>query len=157
MKLPLYQSHKKVRASKITEWVLADHGSRLDIVTENGTITLDPAWALRHKPEVGGYYVVYEDGYASYSPAQAFEEGYTRIEETAPGAVFSPLQPHQQRVVAELDELATRLVKLQMFTESAAFAKISPDEQRAMTRQEQAMTEYLGALSDRLELWGIKP
>lgn len=33
----------------------------------------------KHKPEVGGYYVVYEDGYKSFSPAKAFEEGYTRL------------------------------------------------------------------------------
>ncbi len=33
----------------------------------------------RHKPEAGGYFVVYTDGYKSYSPAKAFEEGYTRI------------------------------------------------------------------------------
>jgi site-specific recombinase XerD len=31
----------------------------------------------KHKPEAGGYYVVYADGYKSYSPAKAFEEGYT--------------------------------------------------------------------------------
>ncbi len=29
------------------------------------------------KTEVGGYYVVYEDGYKSFSPAGAFESGYT--------------------------------------------------------------------------------
>ncbi|MCK9988658.1 MAG: hypothetical protein AzoDbin1_05130 [Azoarcus sp.] len=29
---------------------------------------------------VGGYYVVYEDGYKSFSPAIAFESGYTRID-----------------------------------------------------------------------------
>ena len=33
----------------------------------------------RHKPKAGGYYVVYDDGYKSYSPAKAFEEGYVRI------------------------------------------------------------------------------
>ncbi len=33
-------------------------------------------WAERHKPEPGGWYVVYTDGYASYSPAKAFEDGY---------------------------------------------------------------------------------
>jgi len=27
----------------------------------------------------GDYYVVYEDGYKSISPAKAFEEGYTLI------------------------------------------------------------------------------
>jgi hypothetical protein len=33
----------------------------------------------KHSPQVGGYYVVYKDGYKSFSPADAFEEGYTRI------------------------------------------------------------------------------
>ena len=33
----------------------------------------------KHKPEVGGYFVVYNDGYESFSPAKAFEEGYTLI------------------------------------------------------------------------------
>lgn len=33
----------------------------------------------KHKPIVGGYYVIYEDGYKSFSPAEAFESGYTRI------------------------------------------------------------------------------
>ena len=30
----------------------------------------------KHKPHAGGYYVVYDDGYKSFSPAKAFEEGY---------------------------------------------------------------------------------
>lgn len=33
----------------------------------------------KHNPQVGGYYVIYADGYRSFSPAQAFEKGYTRI------------------------------------------------------------------------------
>ena len=34
----------------------------------------------RHQPQVGGYYVVYApDGYASFSPADVFEEGYTLV------------------------------------------------------------------------------
>jgi hypothetical protein len=36
-------------------------------------------YLLKHKPEVGGYYVQYDDGYKSFSPAKAFEEGYTRL------------------------------------------------------------------------------
>ncbi len=30
-------------------------------------------------PIVGGYWVKYADGYQSFSPQDAFEEGYTRI------------------------------------------------------------------------------
>jgi len=33
----------------------------------------------KHMPVAGGYYVVYEGGYVSFSPADAFEAGYTRI------------------------------------------------------------------------------
>jgi len=36
-------------------------------------------YITKHAPRVGGYFVVYKDGYKSYSPAQAFEEGYTRM------------------------------------------------------------------------------
>lgn len=33
-------------------------------------------WVGKHQPKAGGYFVVYEDGYASYSPQAAFENGY---------------------------------------------------------------------------------
>lgn len=36
-------------------------------------------WMNKHKPVVGGYLVLYDDGYCSFSPAEAFESGYTRI------------------------------------------------------------------------------
>jgi len=35
----------------------------------------------KHDPCQGGYYVIYQDGYTSYSPAQAFEEGYKLFDE----------------------------------------------------------------------------
>lgn len=86
--LPLYQSHKKVRAAKISDiaqdpaeneaqyaggdWYIATTDGQLITVGHNDYI-------LRHMPEPGGYYVLYEDGYQSYSPAKAFEEGYTRV------------------------------------------------------------------------------
>ena len=31
----------------------------------------------KHSPYAGGYFVQYKDGYISFSPAEAFEEGYT--------------------------------------------------------------------------------
>jgi hypothetical protein len=40
---------------------------------------VDAAYLIKHSPVAGGYYVVYPDGYKSFSPAKAFEEGYTRI------------------------------------------------------------------------------
>jgi hypothetical protein len=53
--------------------------------TEEGfaPFTVSAEFVAKHKPEVGGYFVVYEDGYTSFSPAKAFEEGYTRAEPNA--------------------------------------------------------------------------
>lgn len=60
------------------------HGPQLKIfiVPENpgyAPFEIGRDYFLKHKPEAGGYYVQYQDGYTSYSPAQAFEEGYTLI------------------------------------------------------------------------------
>lgn len=40
--------------------------------------SVDATYIQKHQPKVGGYYVVYKDGYTSFSPAQAFDEGYSR-------------------------------------------------------------------------------
>ena len=85
--LPRYRSHKNVSAVKILEirstatLEQASDGSAYLVPTEEGygRILVTREFMLRHEPEVGGYYVQYEDGYESYSPAKAFEDGYTRI------------------------------------------------------------------------------
>src|SRR5258708_7161230 len=74
--LPRYQSHKKVWALKIKDVTgcsitPADAGYAPFIV--------DHTMYARYTPVAGDYYVVYQDGYKSFSPAKAFEEGYTRI------------------------------------------------------------------------------
>lgn len=71
--LPKFKCHKIVRAAKI---IAIDNGTRLDLMP-HGVVEAGPSWIREKKAEVGGYYVVYDDGYASYSPAKAFEEGYT--------------------------------------------------------------------------------
>lgn len=82
--LPRYRSHKVIQAAKILE-VEPLHISHL--VLEMSTpdtamsVPVDPEWLEKHKPEAGGYYVVYEDRHMSYSPAKAFEAGHTLIEE----------------------------------------------------------------------------
>ena len=35
-------------------------------------------WLAKHSPVAPGYYVVYEDGYSSFSPVEAFEKGYSK-------------------------------------------------------------------------------
>ena len=45
-----------------------------------GAVGVSKEYMDKHKPEVSGYYVVYKDGYKSFSPAKAFEEGYTKVD-----------------------------------------------------------------------------
>lgn len=84
-----FRCHKEVNAGKI---IRIDQGKRavdggtwilcLDDGTDTHTgtnVEVSHAWYLKHSPLVGGYLVEYADGYQSFSPAKAFEEGYTAI------------------------------------------------------------------------------
>lgn len=85
---PKYQCYKKVWALKIAE-IKRDgegenretDGSAMITPVDEGyaPFKVDHEYMHKHKPEVGGYYVIYADGYKSFSPAEAFESGYTRI------------------------------------------------------------------------------
>jgi hypothetical protein len=79
--LPRYQCHKQVWALKISA-ILHDEFGAAVISADGGTgfsVRVDTAYVEKHKPAAGGYWVKYDDGYQSYSPAAAFEAGYTRI------------------------------------------------------------------------------
>lgn len=86
-----YKCHKIVEAAKIVAaernakgepWrvVCDDHSTNL--VASNAGIT----------EEDKGYLVRYSDGYTSWSPTKAFEEGYSAIYEDVPGSSFAHLQ-----------------------------------------------------------------
>lgn len=79
--MPKYECHKKVWALKIAGIVGDPHGGVYFQPAEEGydKVPMSPEYVAKHKPEVGGYYVVYEDGYKSFSPASAFESGYTPL------------------------------------------------------------------------------
>ena len=79
--MPKYECHKKVWALKISGIVDDQHGGVYFQPAEEGydKVPMSPEYVAKHKPEVGGYYVVYEDGYKSFSPAGAFESGYTPL------------------------------------------------------------------------------
>ena len=79
MEMPQYQCHKQVWALKIVEVVPKDGKFILRVEPPFTPLVVDADWHARHRPEAGGYYVVYEDGYKSYSPAEPFEGGYTPI------------------------------------------------------------------------------
>lgn len=79
--LPKYKCFKEVWALKIHDInILPDGGAMIMPAEKNwGPFKVEAEYVGKHNPLIGGYYVVYEDGYKSYSPAKAFEEGYQKI------------------------------------------------------------------------------
>ena len=78
--LPKWKSHKEVYADKITKVgqaaLTTESGGWIELIdTDIG----NRIKASEKKPQVGDYYVQYEDGYESWSPAKAFEDGYTKV------------------------------------------------------------------------------
>lgn len=84
--LPRWKCHKIVRAVKIKaiQQNVMGPGAFIDAEGPITNFAVDQAYLLKHNPQPGGYFVVYEDGYESFSPAEAFEAGYTQINLTAP-------------------------------------------------------------------------
>lgn len=85
--MPRYKCHKEVWALKIKSIVAVDLDPDstpeiYEITPEEegyGPFNVLSEYVLKHNPKAGGYYVLYGDGYASYSPAKPFEDGYTRV------------------------------------------------------------------------------
>lgn len=82
---PEYESHKIVRAAKIVGFDTRDTGGKVCAMVDPGTGVLEvfnPTVAeMLDKAEVGDWAVLYLDGFKSCSPAKAFEDGYTRVED----------------------------------------------------------------------------
>lgn len=90
--MPRYLCHKEVWALQIKD-VIRDadvahaenretDGSAMIVPIDGryAPIRVDSDYLRKHQPKIGGYYVVYPpDGYKSFSPAKAFEDGYTLI------------------------------------------------------------------------------
>lgn len=88
IEMPRYRCHKEVWALEIGDVeYLPDRSGRGSMTPVNeryGKIELSADFMRRNNPQVGGYFVVYKDGYQSYSPKEAFEEGYTLITDNNP-------------------------------------------------------------------------
>lgn len=60
------------------------------------------------------------------------------------------MQPHQERVVAERDELADKWNRLRVFISGSVFTSLLADEQARLRRQERIMEEYVTVLNERI-------
>lgn len=87
LNLPKYRCHKVVGAARITRVRDEADGSAVLDLDSGLVFGSEAGWWNKVKPQVGGYLVQYEDGYVSYSPAEAFEAGYAPLED-APTGVF---------------------------------------------------------------------
>lgn len=78
--LPRWRCHKEVNALKISDVTEASFGGRF-LHGDGAVMLVSSEYVRKHNPQIGGYYVLYDDGYQSFSPALAFEAGYTRIQD----------------------------------------------------------------------------
>ncbi len=84
LEIPKYKCHKVVHALQINSVEINPdrevRGILLHFTDEKyAPIREDMGFQVKHDPTAGDYYVVYEDGYKSISPAKAFEDGYRKI------------------------------------------------------------------------------
>jgi hypothetical protein len=155
--LPQYKCHKIVRAAQIVsiakkltrESAESDqqyHDSTLSLsVPDSGEITnlqveVNAAWMAKHQPQEGGYYVVYANGYDSFSPTAAFEDGYTLITPST----------FRSRLLEEHAELQTRVQKLEAFFGTPVFDGLPEIDRSDLRIQRICMRDYLKVLDRRV-------
>lgn len=134
-----YKCHKQVKAFKITNIKLIED-SIYNLVGSNDIVMVREDFMQKFKPEVGGYYVLYNDGYISYSPAEPFEEGYTELVEDT----------FLTRLKKEEEELSVKMDKLDTFMCSEKFNNIPDIQKSLLTVQYMAMDTYKMCLLERI-------
>jgi hypothetical protein len=152
MEMPRYQCHKQVWALKIKEVKQSDpgvifEGGSWEIVPEDsryGDIRVSHEYYCKHKPEAGGYFVVYDDGYKSFSPAKAFEDGYT----------LPKVSTFKERVTQEEAELSEKLNKLGEFIHGNVFKTLAEEDRALLQEQDDHMRSYVGVLRKRIARFG---
>lgn len=82
--MPRFISQKVVHALKIAFLQDVPREVGVELIFEDKSyapLTVSREWVQARGAQPGGYYVVYGDGYTSWSPAEAFEKGNTPAEE----------------------------------------------------------------------------
>ena len=114
--MPKYQSHKQVWGLKIK----SIEGLTITPAEEGyGPFGVSAEYMEKHKPEVGGYYVTYEGGYKSFSPADAFESGNkpvgARIENLDQLMTFYDAKDLNQLIAEQADHVRQLQERLKPF------------------------------------------
>lgn len=143
-----FQSHKVVEAAKITSVEERHTGvhtlrSGPDILGDIKTF-----WFEKHAPDpgnlqsvVGGYFVRYPDGYTSWSPAAAFEDGYTPfVHDPKDGASNSDQVPGLPVAGYKPTQSAAKVALVRSFKE---------DEERLLRRLDELRSAPEGEIDQR--------
>lgn len=138
-----YKCHKEVQALKIKSIDLDGMVTPEDDCQDMFVVEADII--AKYNPQPGWYYVVYEDGYTAFSPAEAFENGYTAI----PCGFIGRMQ-------MELVDLNEKTDKLRAFLHTETYQVIGELPQKLMNKQLKGMEEYFEALEQRLECLKVK-
>ena len=88
VQLPRWVCHKEVWGDRIREILPATPDDQRTTEGDTGmrwylecgaVIVVTSSLIARGAPVVGDYFVQYDDGYQSWSPVKAFEDGYVRL------------------------------------------------------------------------------
>ena len=101
--------------------------------------------------KVNGYCVTYEDGYQGWSPRDTFEKAYREVCDRI-DSEGKTLQPHQERVVNEAEELKEKIIKLMVFIskDNVVYESLKDIEKIDLKQQLLAMQYYLTILIRRI-------
>ena len=148
--MPKYKAHKIVEALKIDEGRVTVSGTLLIPVNKDyDPFIVTRAFSSKHMPGGGGYFVRYKDGYESFSPAEAFEDGYTLLgdglEEDSPAeAIVAKLKADLLTVTTELEEVKKSLVSVSNKYESSTNKYVElTDKYEELTRKNLDVNEEL--------------
>lgn len=138
-----YRCHKVVQAEKIADTRWFDGGFKYEVVLEGGSIVPAPQGCPNNRtPPVGAYYVVYEDGYTSWSPAATFEAGYKPEPTDA-----------NERARVEYQQLIDRKHALSLFIQGPQFANLTELSRSRLLNQHRFMEGYAAVLAERIGNW----
>lgn len=93
--------------------------------------------SAQHDLSESGYLVVYEDGYESWSPKEAFDKAYR------------PVETFVERLHVEATQLDQRIIKLQNFIHSDKFKDLELWERESLYEQIALMRVYYNIVIQR--------
>lgn len=110
---------------------------------------VDEKYLNEHRPQVGGYYIVYKDGYKSFSLSEPFEEANVLIEnDTILG-----------RLIIEEEELGQKIVAINNYLDNGNLRiELGTTQYELLALQHSIMLAYRRTLNMRIsDLKKVKP